>query len=427
MYKKTTLDNGLRILTIPLKESKSVTVLILVKTGSKYETKEISGVSHFLEHMCFKGTEKRPLSIDISEDLDNIGGSFNAFTSQEYTGYYAKVASAHLDIALDWVSDIYLNSKFPKDELEKEKGVIIEELNMYYDQPIQHVQFLWGKLLYGDQPAGWSILGSRESIQGMTREKIVDYINKQYTAPNTVVCVAGPIENSLVVEKIKEYFSGLKKDQTMGKEEIKDEQIKANILLGPRKTDQTHLYLGVRAYNNSHPDRYVQKLLSIILGGMMSSRLFIEIREKMGAAYYVGTESSSDSDVGYLATRAGVDNKKLEEVIKTILREYKKISEEEVPSKELKKAKEYIKGKTYLSLESSDAQAAFYTNQELLEDKILSPEEIFKKIDSVTGEDILRVAKDIFQFNKLNLAMVGPSNEEKVFKEILNQWNQNKA
>ena len=427
MYNKTTLDSGLRILTIPLKESKSTTVLILVKTGSKYETKEISGVSHFLEHMCFKGTEKRPLSIDVSEDLDNIGGSFNAFTSQEYTGYYAKVASAHFEIALDWVSDIYLNSKFPKDELEKEKGVIIEELNMYYDQPIQHVQFLWGKLLYGDQPAGWSILGNKKSIQGMTREKIVDYINKQYTAPNTVVCVAGNVESSLVIEKIKKYFHGLKKDQPMRKEEVKEEQAEANILLGSRKTDQTHLYLGVRAYNTSHPDRYVQKLLSIILGGMMSSRLFIEIREKMGAAYYVGTESSSDSDVGYLATRAGVDNKKLEEVIKTILREYAKISEEEVPSKELKKAKEYIKGKTSLSLESSDAQAAFYTNQELLEDKILSPEEIFKKIDSVTGKDILRVAKDIFKFNKLNLAMVGPSKEEKVFKEILNQWNQNKA
>ena len=422
MYKKTTLDNGLRILTIPLKESKSVTVLILVGTGSEYETKEISGISHFLEHMCFKGTEKRPLPIDISETLDNIGGSFNAFTSQEYTGYYAKVASSHFETALDWVSDIYLNSKFPKNELEKEKGVIIEEINMYYDQPMHHVQHLWGELLYGDQPAGWSVLGNKKSVQEITREKIVGYISKQYTAPNTVVCVAGNIESSLAVEKVKEYFSKMKKDEPMKKKEVKEEQTEADILLNQRKTDQSHLYLGVRAYNASHPDRYVQKLLSIILGGMMSSRLFIEIREKLGAAYYIGTESSSDSDTGYLAARAGVDNKKLEEVLKTILREYKKISKEKVSPKELKKAKEYIKGKTSLGLESSDAQAAFYTNQELLEDETLTPEEIFKKVDSVTSEDILRVAQDIFKFDKLNLALIGPFEEEKPFKEILNQW-----
>ena len=422
MYKKTTLDNGLRIITIPLKESKSITVLILVKTGSKYETKETSGISHFLEHMCFKGTNKRPLPIDISETLDSIGGNFNAFTSQEYTGYYARVASAHFETALDWVSDIYLNSKYPKEELEKEKGVIIEEINMYYDQPIQHVQYLWGKLLYGDQPAGWNIAGTKESVRGITREKMVNYVSRQYTAPNTIVCVAGNIEESSVIEKVKEYFSELKKDQAMGKEEVKEEQLEANILLESRKTDQTHLYLGVRAYNISHPDRYTQKLLSIILGGMMSSRLFIEIREKLGAAYYVGTESSSDSDTGYLAARAGVDNKKLEEVIKVILKEYKKITEEEVPPKELKKAKEYVKGKTSLALETSAAQASFYTNQELLEDEILTPEEIFKKIDAVTSQDILRVAKDIFQFNKLNFAMIGPSQEEQKIKEILKQW-----
>ena len=421
MYKKTTLDNGLRILTIPLKESKSVTVLILVKTGSKYETKEISGISHFLEHMCFKGTDKRPLPIDISETLDSIGGSFNAFTSQEYTGYYARVASSHFETALDWVSDIYLNSKYPEKELEKEKGVIIEEINMYYDQPMQHVQYLWGKLLYGDQPAGWNIAGTKESVNGITREKMVDYVNKQYTAPNTIVCVAGNIEEASTVEKVKKYFSELNKDLAMGKEKVKEEQSEASILLESRKTDQTHLYLGVRAYNAFHPDRYVQKLLSIILGGMMSSRLFIEIREKLGAAYYVGTESSADSDTGYLAARAGVDNKKLEEVIKAILKEYRKISKEEVSPKELKKAKEYIKGKTALSLETSAAQASFYTDQELLENKALTPEEIFKKIDAVTSQDILRVAKDIFQFNKLNFAMIGPSQEEQKIKEILNQ------
>ncbi len=421
MYKKTTLKNGLRIISVPLEHSKSVTVLVLVGTGSKYERKETSGISHFLEHMCFKGTKKRPSPIQISETLDSIGGDFNAFTSQEYTGYYAKVASSHFDTALDWVSDIYLNSKYPKEELEKEKGVIIEEYNMYHDQPIQHVSFLWNKLLYGDQPAGWNVLGTKESIKNMTREKIIDYVGKQYTAPNTIICLAGDFKPSSL-EKVNKYFFGLKKDKPMKKKPVKDSQENFNILLESRKTDQSHLYLGVRAYNIFHPDRYAQKILSLMLGGMMSSRLFMKIRAEMGAAYYVLTESSSDPDTGYLAARAGIGNNRLSEVLPAILEEYKKISEKEVSSKELNKAKEYIKGKTALMLESSNAQASFYSNQEILENNILTPEEIFKKIDAVTSKDILRVAQDIFKKEKLNLAMIGPNKNKNKIKQILSSW-----
>jgi predicted Zn-dependent peptidase len=423
MFKKTTLKNGLRVITIPFKHSKSVTTLILVGTGSKYEKKEISGVSHFLEHMCFKGTKKQPSPIAVSETLDNIGGAFNAFTSQDYTGYYAKVASHHFDTALDWVSDIYLNSVFPKEELEKEKGVIEEEFNMYHDQPMQYVGFLWGKLLYGDQPAGWNVLGTKKSIRNMTRKKILDYVNSQYTALNTIVCVAGNIKEEEVIKKVDKIFSKLRTNKTLSKKPVKEKQSEPNLLFENRDIEQSHICLGVRGYNLDHPDRYIQDLLSIILGGMMSSRLFVEIREKMGAAYYVSAGSSSDPDTGFLFARAGVDYRKERKVIETILREFKKIADEKISSKELKKAKEYIKGKTALGLESSHAQASFYSKQELLKNNILTPEEIFKKINLITEEDIQRVAQDLFRSEKLNLAMITPSKNKKEIKKIIKKWN----
>lgn len=419
MYKKTIFKNGLRLITIPQKNTQAVTVLVLVGTGSKYETKELNGISHFLEHMYFKGTKKRPSSIEVSETLDRIGGIYNAFTSEEYTGYFAKVAFSHLEIALDWVSDIFLNSTLPEKEIEKEKGVIIEEINMRYDHPMSYIQILWQKLLYGDQPAGRDIAGTKESVNNINRKKLIDYMKRQYVASNTIVCVAGRIKASLVVKKIKKYFSKIKKFQSLKKPSVIEKQSEPNLLLHTKGTDQAHLYLGTRAYNLFHPQKYSQKLLAVILGGMMSSRLFVKIREEMGAAYYISTESVSYPDSGYFTTGAGVDNKKIEKVILAILKEYKKISRKKVPQKELKKAKDCIKGKTALLLESSNVQASFYANQELLEKKILTPEQIFKKIDKVTPTDILKVAKDIFQPQKLNLAIIGPFKNKKRFRKIL--------
>ncbi len=419
MYKKTIFQNGLRLITIPQKNTQAVTVLVLVGTGSKYETKELNGISHFLEHMYFKGTKKRPSSIEVSETLDRIGGIYNAFTSEEYTGYFAKVSFSHLEVALDWVSDIFLNSTLPGKEIKKEKGVIIEEINMRYDHPMSYIQILWQKLLYGDQPAGRDIAGTKESVNNINRKKLIDYMKRQYVASNTIVCVAGRINASLVVKKIKKYFSKIKKFQSLKKPPLIEKQSEPNLLLYTKETDQAHLYLGTRAYNLFHPQKYSQKLLAVILGGMMSSRLFIKIREKMGAAYYISAESVSDPDSGYFATRAGVDNKKIEKVILAILKEYKKISQKKVPQKELKKAKDCIKGKTALLLESSDVQASFYANQELLEKKMLTPEQMFKKIDKVTPTDILKVARDIFQLQKLNLAIIGPFKNKKRFRKLL--------
>jgi len=419
MFKKTTLKNGLRIITVPQKNTQAVTVLVLVGTGSKYETKDTSGISHFLEHMFFKGTKKKPDKITIAETLDKVGGIYNAFTGEECTGYFAKVAVTHFNLALDWVSDIYLHSLLPEREIAKEKGVIIEEINMVYDNPMTYVATLWSKLLYGDQPAGWDIAGTKESVSRMDRRKISDYMSSQYVASNTVVCVAGNIDEGRAIRAAKKSFTGIRNTKSMGKEKIIERQTRPELLAHFKETDQTHLCLGVRGYNLFHTRRYVQDILAVILGGMMSSRLFIEVREKLGLAYYVRTESEANSDTGCLATRAGVDNKNVEKAVTTILREYRKISREKIAPGELKKAKEYIKGKTALVLEGSDDLASFYGVQALLEKKILTPKEIYAKIDEVSPRDVMGAARDIFQPKNLNLAMVGPFKDKSIFEKIL--------
>lgn len=419
MFKKTTLENGLRIITVPQENTQAVTVLVLVGTGSKYETKDINGISHFLEHMYFKGTKKRPSTVAIAEPLDKVGGIYNAFTSEEYTGYFAKVASSHLDLVLDWVSDIYLDSLLPEKEIEKERGVIIEEINMYLDTPMLYIGELWKKLLYGDQPAGWEVVGTKENIAKIKREQILNYLKSQYVASNTIICVAGKISSSQIINKIKKYFSKIIKIKPESKLPVIEKQDKPRLLIFQKPTDQTHLAIGVRAYNLFHPQRYTLELLGVILGGMMSSRLFEEIRTKLGIAYYIRTTVENNPDTGYLVTLAGVDNKNVEKAISTILKEYKKISQKKVPQVELKKAKDNVKGRTVLELESSDAQASFYAGQELLEKKILTPEEIFAKIDKVRESDILKVAKDIFQPKKLNLALIGPFEDKTKFEQLL--------
>ena len=411
MYKKTTLKNGLRLITVPIESANSVTVLILVGTGSKHETKDINGISHFLEHMFFKGTEKRPNTLNIAETLDRVGGEYNAFTSKEVTGFWAKVDKKHVDIALDWISDMFLHSKFDEIEINREKGVIVEELNMYLDTPTAYIGELWEELLYEDTPAGWRILGTKENILNFDREKITDYYKNHYSVENTIVCVSGGIDGN-IESKLEEYFKDIKKGNAEPKLKIKEEQKEPEILIRNKKTDQTHFCLGVRAYNLFHPDKYALTLLSIILGGNMSSRLFIKVRERNGLAYHIHTVADDATDAGYLVTQGGIDHKNLEKCVQLIVEEYKSFKENKIDGQELQKAKDYLKGTTSLSLDSSDAQASFYTAQELLEGKIMTPEEKFKKIDAITVEDIQRVANDIFTPEKLNLAVLGPFEEK---------------
>ncbi|MCX6718160.1 MAG: pitrilysin family protein [Candidatus Staskawiczbacteria bacterium] len=412
MYKKTTLSNGLRVITIPMENANSVTALILVGTGSKYETKDINGISHFLEHMFFKGTQKRPNTLKISETLDSVGGEYNAFTSKEITGFWAKVDKLHSDIALDWICDIFLNSKFDEKEMEREKGVIVEEVNMYLDTPMAYVGELFEKLLYGDTPAGWRVIGEKENILGFNRKKVLDYYNAHYSPSNIIVCVSGAVNSDKMEEKIKNYFKNSKDSKTGQKIKVKESQLKPEVLLHHKKTDQTHFCLGVRAYDLFDKRKYALALLSIILGGNMSSRLFIKVRERNGLAYSIHTSADSSTDTGYLVTQAGIDHKNLEKSVKLILQEYKSMKDKKITQKELQKAKDYLKGITSLSLDSSDSQASFYAVQELLEKNILTPEEKFKKIDEVSVDDIQKIAEDIFLPEKLNLAIIGPFEEK---------------
>jgi predicted Zn-dependent peptidase len=416
MYKKITFKNGLRLITVPMKNANSVTVLILVGTGSKYETKDINGISHFLEHMFFKGTEKRQNTLEISETLDSIGGEYNAFTSKEITGYWAKVDKKHSDIAIDWITDIFLNSKFDATELEREKGVIIEEVNMYLDTPMAYVSDLFEKLLYKDQPAGWMVIGEKENILSFNRERLLDYFNKQYSLSNVVICVAGNINQKKIKNKIENYFKYKKIEKFEQKLKVVESQKEPEVFLYNKKTDQTHFCLGVRAYGQNHPEKYALTLLSIILGGNMSSRLFIKVRERNGLAYSIHTSADISTDTGYLVTQVGIDHKNLEKSIKLILEEYKDLKDKKISEKELQKGKDYLKGKMFLSLDSSSKQASYYATQELLEKNILTPDQEFKRIDKVSVNDIKKVAEDIFVSSKLNLAVIGPFDDSEKLK-----------
>ena len=420
MYKKVTLKNGLRILVVPAKSTKAVTVMALVGTGSKYETKEINGISHFLEHMFFKGTKKRPDKVQIAEDLDKVGGNFNAFTGTDYTGYWAKVAYQKFDLAMDWVSDIYLNSLLPREEIDKERGVIIEEINMYYDHPMRYIGNLWQELLYGDQPAGWDIAGTKATVAKMTREQMFDYRALQYVASNTIVVVAGNVAVPKAVASAKKYFAAIKNSEPPKKAAVAESQDKPGFLLQKRACDQTHVALGVRGYSVFHPKRYALEVMSTILGGMMSSRLFIEVREKLGLAYHIRVDNAMDPETGSVAVMAGLDSKRIELGITTILNEFKKIRDEKVSAEELKRAKDNMIGKTVLALEASDALASFYAEQELMEGKIETPETVFKKIGKVTSKDIQDVARDIFRPEKLNMAVIGSFDDKKKFTDLLN-------
>lgn len=418
-FTKTVLDNGLRIITAPQKDNPAVTVLVLVETGSKYETKDINGISHFLEHMCFKGTKNRPNAIDISSELDGIGASYNAFTGFEYTGYYAKVDKKHFETALDVVSDIYLNQIFDTEEIKKESGVVIEEINMYEDLPMRRVQENFTTLLYGDQPAGWDIGGRKEVIARLERDDFIKYLDDHYVASATTVAIAGAINEEEVIKKTKEYFEGMAIGKKKSKLPVEERQTEPQLLVKRKESDQTHFVIGVRGYNMFDERRYAAEVLADILGGGMSSRLWRVIRDEMGAAYYVRAENDELTDHGYISASAGVHNEKLLPVIKAILKEFERLKNEEVGEKELKKTKDHIVGKLMLGLETSDSVASFFGMQETLAKEIITPSELAAKIQSVTASDIQEVAKDIFTNEKLNLAVIGPVGDERSLKEVL--------
>ncbi|MES2953712.1 MAG: pitrilysin family protein [Patescibacteria group bacterium] len=418
-FSKQTLPNGLRVILVPEADAMAATVLVLVETGSKYESKRINGISHFLEHMCFKGTTKRPRSIDISSELDSLGAQYNAFTSQEYTGYYAKVQPLHVSKALEIVADLYQNPTFDAKEIEKEKGVIVEEINMYEDMPHRRAGELLLECMYGEQPAGWPIAGTPDIVRTFTRDDFVAYRAAHYLADSTLVVVAGKFDEKAVLLQIEKEFAGIVRSEKGGKLAVTDTQKAPEIVIKHKESDQSHLALGVRSRPLAHKDTFVLEVLAGILGGGMSSRLFEKVREEMGAAYYVRAGNDAYTDHGAFGVAAGVDHRKLDAVIEAILGEMKKLKTEDVGERELEKVKQSFVGDLYLGLEKSDEIANFYGGQEILKRETLTPEEMASRVQAVTAADVRRVANEIFVTEHLNLALIGPFKEKDRFVKLL--------
>jgi predicted Zn-dependent peptidase len=410
-FNRTVFSSGLRVITINMADNPTATVLVLVEAGSNYEIKTENGLSHFLEHLCFKGTTRRPKPIDLSRELDSIGSQYNAFTSQEFTGYYAKSNAKHLAKILDVVSDLYLNPTFPEAEIQKEKGVVIDEISMYEDLPHSDVHTLFAELLYGDQPAGLKITGTKESVRSFTREALIDYRSRHYVASATTIIVAGNFSNAVTESDlhamIAEKFSGISVAKKHDKSKVVEVQDIPKLALKVRKTDQAHLVLGVRTFDIHDKQTVTTQVLSAILGGGMSSRLFQKLRDEMGVGYYVHSSVDAMTDHGYLAVSTGVDATRSEEVVAAIIAEFIRLKTTPVPEDELAKVKEYMIGNMYLGLESSDSIAEFYGFQELMRRKLLRPEQVADKIRAVTSMDIQDVARKIFIDRKLNLAAIG--------------------
>ena len=418
-FKLTKLSNGLRILTVPSKESLSFKATVLVNTGSGFETKENNGISHFLEHMCFKGTKKRSSSFAISQELDSIGGSYNAVTGPERTGYYAKVAHQNKKLALDIISDIYLDSQFSEKEMKKEKGVIIEEINMCKDDPQDYVGDLWYKLLYDDQAVGRSVLGTKTNIKNFKREDLLKYYKSQYKAKSTLVVASGYFNEKETINEIKYYFGDIRPGKGKTKELVKEKQNKPQVFIKNKKTDQTHLILGFRGINLFDKRKYALNVLNTIFDGGMSGILFQTIREKLGVAYYIYSTISRSTDYGFWAVAAGIDSNRIEEVVSSVLEEWKKFKLKPVDIKDIKKAKSYITGKLALGLENVHNVARSFAFQELLKRKIETPDEYLKKIKQVTSRDIQKVAEDLLKPQSLNLVLIGPYKNKQKLQKLL--------
>ncbi len=418
-YQKYTLKNGLRVLLAPMKETQTATVIVMTGVGSRYETRAENGLAHFLEHMFFKGTERRPTAMDISKELDAIGAEYNAYTGKDRTAYYAKVEAHHWETALDVVSDLFLNAKIEQEEIDRERGPVLQELNMYEDMPMRHIGDLWELHLYGDTPLGWEIIGPKENLRRFMRADFIKYLKRGYVAENVVIGVAGNIDPKRVKKEIEKHFAGIRTGKRPVFKKNTKKQSVPEVFVQSKKTDQTQFILGVRTYDMFHPDRYVLSVLSTLLGGGMSSRLFMAVRERRGLAYSVHTMTEAFHDAGYLATQAGVEHENLEKTIAVILDEYRKVATEKVEASELKKAKEYIKGKLAMGLEGSDDVVEYLVSQETIRGEITLPKEVAKRIDQVTADDVLRVAGDIFVNKKLNLAVIGPKASVAKLKKLV--------
>lgn len=421
-YKINKLQNGLRIVTSPLHETKAATVLVLVKAGSRNESQNINGISHFIEHMMFKGTEKRPTTLDLSQELDSVGAEYNAFTAKDHTGYYIKLDAEKIELAFDMLSDMLFNSKFEPVEINRERGAIIEEINMYEDNPLMQAASFLEEVVFGRCASlGQNIIGNKKNIQDMSREQMLDYKEQFYSESNMVIGVSGRIKTKEVAGLVKKYFAA--KSQTKPKKPqfkaCRLIQTRSRAEVKPKETEQAQLCLGFPAYHYNHKDIYALELLNLILGANMSSRLFIEVRERRGLCYFIHSSFNPYEDTGSFIIQAGLDKLRVNQALRVILAELKGFFASGVTSDELVKAKDCIQGKTVLELEDSAEVASWYASQLMFLRKVRAPEEKLKLNQGVRLSDIKRVARDIFKLKKINLALIGPFKDNRCFLRLL--------
>jgi predicted Zn-dependent peptidase len=420
VFQRETLANGVRLLAAPMPQVQSVACFIMLAAGSRYETPETSGIAHFAEHMFFKGTERRPTAQQIGLELDGIGAEFNAFTGKEYTGYYVKCAAEHRRHSFDVLVDMLRHSKFDAEEIEREKGVIVEEMNMYFDTPRDYISGVYHQLLYGDTPLGWDIIGRKETVRAATRETFLDYIQQWYRAPRMVVGIAGNFPEG-VRDELEELLAEIETGDPGAPPPLeRDANGSApRVKVYSKESDQAHICIGVPSYPLDHPDRYALQIVGTVLGTGMSSRLFTEVRERRGLAYYVFATNHSYTDTGTLYSQAGVDITRIDEAVETIARELRKIAAEPVPADELEKAKNVAKGRFVLQTESPHGMIMFGLRREVLEGRAPEPEEVLAGIDAVTADDVQRVAADVLGRQGLNLALIGPFDDAERFEKLL--------
>jgi predicted Zn-dependent peptidase len=410
-----TLKNGLRIVTVPMKDNPTVTVLVMVEAGTRYETRETNGLSHFLEHMCFKGTVKRT-SREISYELESLGAQTNAFTSYNFTGYYAKGRSDLFPKLVDVVSDVYLNSVFPEAEIEKERGVICGEIDMYEDMPQACARELLIESLYGDQPAGYVVLGPKENIKKFTRSDFIKYRDIHYVAGKTTIVVAGDIDSSSVEKLIAQAFKDIPVKAVVKKKRV-NKKTGDRVVIKNKTTDQSHLTLGLRSLPMGHPDLVAFEVMVAVLGQGMSSRLFTKLREEMGAGYYVQAGNYSSDDDAEFDIATGTEPGRVTEVIGAIKEEVNKLRTVLVSKAELEKTKEYLVGGMYMGLESSDATAFHAAQFVVFHKPIKTPKIIEKEIRLVTPEQVQKAAKKYLKPEHFHLALIGPHSDKQLISE----------
>src|SRR5438105_4094019 len=419
VFERQTLSNGLRVITAPLGHAQSVSCFVMLAAGSRYERSDNRGIAHFAEHMFFKGTERRPTSRDLTSTVDGIGGEFNAFTGKEYTGYFVRCAGENRDTAIDVLLDMLRNSKFDPEEIEREKGVILEEMNMYNDTPRDHIGAVYEELMFGDNPLGWETLGTKETIRSAKRDTFLHYVDRWYTPDRMVVGVGGMVGDDLA-PMLAELLGEMQPNGNgsfPAVEVVRDPG--PHVRVEHKDADQAHICLGVPSYPIDHPDRYTLQLLSTVLGGGMSSRLFLEVRERRGLAYYVHGSAHSYTDTGTLVAQAGVDIARIDEAIRVVTGQFQRMAEESVPADELEKARAFAKGRFVLQTESPQGIIMFGLRREVLEGKAVEPEEVLAGLDAVTVDDVQRVAQELIATDALHHAVIGPFEDEERFAALL--------